>query len=131
MKKLFQFAWISGLLLGLYACSNGGPARKPTALLHHPTRKTLNEELPAGTMLKVYLLDPLRSDTSMPGDAFLVSIAEPVVLDGVTILDSQTLIWGQVVDSVKSAQRKGSASLELTLTNITESERTIPIVTNV
>jgi hypothetical protein len=79
----------------------------------------------------VELVDPLRSDTSLPGDAFLASIAEPVVVDGVTVLDSQTLIWGQVVDSVKSARRKGSASLQLTLTDITESDRTTPIVTNI
>ncbi len=130
MKLLIQFACMSGLVLGIFGCtSNAG--REPNASMHHSVRNSDKIELPAGTLLKVELVDPLRSDTSLPGDAFLASIAEPVVVNGVAVLDNQTLIWGRVVDSVKSDRKKGSASLQLTLTDITESDRTTPIVTNV
>jgi len=130
MKRLIQFACISGFVFVVFGCtSNTG--HEPNTWMHHTVRKSDKIELPAGTLLKVELVDPLRSDTSLPGDAFLASIAEPVVVNGLTVLDSQTLIWGQVVDSVKSARRKGSASLQLTLTAITESDRTTPIVTNI
>jgi hypothetical protein len=118
MKTAIQFAFIAGLLSGLYSCTPGLDPNSPKVLL------------PAGTLLKVSLVDPLRSDTSSPGDVFLVSMAEPVVMDGATVLDSQTFLWGKVVDSVESGRIKGSAGLQLTLIDITQSERTIPIVTN-
>jgi hypothetical protein len=51
-------------------------------------------------------------------------------MDGVTALDRETLLWGKVLDSVESGRAKGSAGLQLTLIDITQSERTIPIVTN-
>jgi len=130
MKMLIHIACINGLLLGAFGCTSS-PDRLPAAFPHQAIGRSAKIDLPAGTLLKVELVDPLRSDTSLPGDAFLASIAEPVIVNGVTVLDSQTLIWGQVVDSVKSDRKKGSSSLQLTLTGITESDRTTPIVTNV
>jgi hypothetical protein len=118
MKTAIQIALIVGLLSGIYSCTSS------------PNPESHRVLLPAGTLLKVSLVDPLRSDTSSPGDIFLVSMAEPVVMDGVTALDRETLLWGKVLDSVESGRAKGSAGLQLTLIDITQSERTIPIVTN-
>ena len=118
MKRAIQFALMLALLSGLNSCTSG------------PDRETAKVFLPAGTLLKVSLVDPLRSDTSIPGDIFLVSLAEPIVMNGVTALDSQTLLWGRVIDSASSGRVKGTAGLQLTLIDITQSERTIPIVTN-
>src|SRR5947208_690344 len=42
--------------------------------------------IPSGTVLTVLLIDGLGTDTNSAGDRFLASLAEPVVVDGGTLL---------------------------------------------
>src|SRR6185436_16913847 len=51
--------------------------------------------IPSGTMLKVFLIDAIDSDTSSPGDRFLASLAESVVINGTTLLSRGTKIRGR------------------------------------
>src|SRR5262249_2351344 len=78
--------------------------------------------VPAGTKLRVVLLQPISSDKSRRGDSFLASLAEPVVIDGKTFFPRGTKIRGHIVDAKESGRVKGLASLKLTLTEIVRDE---------
>jgi hypothetical protein len=84
----------------------------------------------AGTKLRVALIDPVSSDKSHAGDQFMASLAEPVIVDGKTVLAKGTKIRGRVVDAKDSGRVKGRASIELTLTQIVrDGHKTINIST--
>lgn len=74
--------------------------------------------VPAGTKLRVSLIDTVSSDKSHAGDAFAASLAEPVVIDGETVLAKGTRVRGRVVDAKQSGRVKGRASIELKLTAV-------------
>jgi hypothetical protein len=78
--------------------------------------------VPAGTKLRVALLDGLSSDKSKSGDQFQASLMEPVVVDGKTVLARGTKVRGRVVEATQSGRVKGRASIELTLTQILRDE---------
>src|SRR5258707_4146905 len=70
----------------LKAESNSGSAALPADNVVREPKVTI----PAGTKLRVALLDGVSSDRSRPGDQFLASLAEPVVVDGRTIFAKGT-----------------------------------------
>jgi hypothetical protein len=74
--------------------------------------------IPSGTVLKVSLIDALDSDTSSPGDRFLASLAESVVVNGATLLPKGTKVRGRVIDADGSGRVKGRAAIRLALTDI-------------
>ena len=63
--------------------------------------------IPAGTRFRVALIDAVSSDKSHPGETFMASLAEPVVVDGKTVLEKGTKVQGRVVDSKESGRVKG------------------------
>jgi len=99
------------------------PAAKADALKERLT-------IPSGTVLKVLLIDGLGSDTNSAGDRFLASLAEPVVVDGNTLLPKGMKVRGRVIDVEDSGRVKGQASIRLTLTDIMQGNRTIAITTD-
>src|SRR5262245_61982113 len=78
--------------------------------------------VPAGTKIRVALLDAVSSDKSHAGDPFLASLTEPVVVDGKTVLAKGTKVRGRVLDAEQSGRVKGRASLQLTLTEVVRRE---------
>ena len=85
--------------------------------------------VPAGTRLRSALTDAVSSDKSRPGDAFLGVLAEPVVIDGKTVVEKGTKVRGLVVDAKESGRVKGRASIQLTLTEIMGSGKSLNIST--
>jgi hypothetical protein len=83
--------------------------------------------IPSGTILKVSLIDPLGTDTSSPGDRFLASLAESVVINGTTVLPQGTQLRGRVVAVEDSGRVKGLASIRLALTDIMQGDRMVAI----
>jgi hypothetical protein len=85
--------------------------------------------IPAGTVLRLSLIDALDTDRSLAGDRFTGSLSEALVVNGVTLLPQGTLLRGQVIDAQGSAKVKGLASIQLTLTEIVKGGKTIAIRT--
>jgi hypothetical protein len=85
--------------------------------------------IPAGSKLRVALLDAVSSDKSQAGDTFNASLTEPVVIDGKTVLAKGTKVRGRVVDAQESGRVKGRASLELKLTEIVHNGKSVSIST--
>ncbi|HTZ98797.1 MAG TPA: hypothetical protein VMB02_00605 [Candidatus Aquilonibacter sp.] len=71
--------------------------------------------VPAGKILVVTIDQDISTKTNSSGDAFAASLAEPVTVDGQTVIPSGTRVTGTVVQSQAAGHVKGGAILELTL----------------
>jgi hypothetical protein len=71
-----------------------------------------------GTYLTVRLNQALSSDGNRPGDTFVGSLAQPLVVDGVVLAHRNQLVYGRVADAQRA--RSGAPSrLGLELSSIT------------
>jgi len=86
--------------------------------------------IPSGTRLRVALIDGVSTTKSSPGDEFMASLAEPVTIEGKTVLEKGLKVRGRVTDVQESGRVKGRASLKLVLTEIVRNNQTIEIRTN-
>jgi len=136
VNRSFSAVIVCLLLLGVAACNkapattNADSVSKPAAPADavdqskaapqpepapEPTPATL---IPAGTKLRIALIDAVSSDKNRAGDHFAASLAEPVVIDGRIVLSKGTKVRGRVVDAKGSGRVKGRASIGLKLTEI-------------
>lgn len=60
----------------------------------------IDVQLPAGTAVRVRLLQPLSSEASRPGQGFLASVDDAVTFDGRTAILAGALVTGTVRDIV-------------------------------
>jgi hypothetical protein len=127
MKKIIQIALVSSVLAGAFGCSE--PAAKADSPVPAAKPVAAKIVIPSGTILKVSLLDALNSDTNSAGDTFISSLTEPLLINGVTVLDKGTQLSGRVIAAEKSGRVEGTASIQLTLTSITQGVRSVPIAT--
>jgi hypothetical protein len=86
--------------------------------------------IPSGTALSVALIDALGTDSNSLGDHFLANLTEPVVINGITMLQRGSKVRGRVVSVEDGGRVKGLASIQLELTDIVQGERFIPISTD-
>jgi len=105
------------------ASSASAPAKAPRASI--PT----TIKVPEGTELSVLLIDSISTKKNKAGDQFLASLAEPIAVDGRTVVDRGTKVQGRVVDAEGSGRVKGRANIHLVLTSILDGAKTYPIVT--
>jgi hypothetical protein len=127
MKRVLYFLSIAILAGNFIGCN-----RRPEAANTDSTSSTRDSTfatrdvqipepkvvIPAGTRLRVALTEPISSDKSRPGDHFMGVLAEPIVIDGNTVLEKGTKVRGLVVNARGSGRVKGRASIQLTLTQI-------------
>src|SRR5262245_15989703 len=127
MKRTIYTLALAVLVAVLPGCSNepatanadSVPARNiPDETPAKKVEPSPKVNVPAGTKLRVALLDPVSSDKSEAGDQFLATLTDPVVVGGKTIFAKGTKVRGRVVDANGSGRVKGRAMLELTLTQI-------------
>jgi len=87
-----------------------------------PAKKTVPAEqavtIPAGTVVTVRLGETLSSKTSQAGQDFSATVAEPVTVDGKTVIDKGAAAHGTVVAAKGMGHFKGGAMLEIRLNSI-------------
>src|SRR5437762_10742003 len=121
MRRIVYLLLVAALAANLIGCNTdastaGADSRsKSYEPFKKPERKVV---IPSGTRFRVALIDAVSSDKSRPGDSFMASLAEPIAVDGKTILEKGTRVRGRVLDAKESGRVKGRASIELTLTSI-------------
>jgi hypothetical protein len=86
-------------------------------------------ELARGTRLRVRLNEDLGSKISQPGQAFHCTIADPVVVDGQTVIERGARAEGTVVDAKALGRFKGGAELELRLDRVHTKWGRYPVAT--
>jgi len=135
MKRILYLASIAILTVNVIGCNRGPSAASADSIAassgtaHDRQVAEPKVVVPEGTRLRVSLTDTVSSDKSRPGDAFLGVLAEPIVIDGNTLVEKGTKVRGLVVDAKESGRVKGRASIQLTLTEIMRSGSTLNIST--
>lgn len=128
MNRLLRMFLLAAAIGGLVSCNSAETAADEVATLKATPAPKLT--VPSGTALRVVLKDGVSTEVSTPGSEFSVSLAEPIVIDGKTVLEKGTMATGRVVDVQKPGRVKGRASLSLVLTSVVHNGKTIPLETN-
>jgi len=74
--------------------------------------------IPAGHVITVRLGEGLSSKDSQAGQGFSATVAEPVVINGKTVIEKGARARGTVVDAKAMGHFKGGALLEVRLTEV-------------
>lgn len=85
--------------------------------------------LPAGTRLRIVLHQGVSTDSSSSGSEFSAALAEPIVINGQTVVERGSQLVGRIVDVRRPGRVKGRASLSLVLTSLVRDGKSIPIET--
>lgn len=96
---------------------NAGKAGTSKSAASKPALQTIT--IPAGTQVTVRLGETLSSKDSSAGQGFSATIAEPVVVDGKTVIERGAAARGTVVDAKSMGHFKGGALLEVQLSSVT------------
>ena len=106
--------WLAALAVA--SCWTGAVSgnAQETYLATPPTQ--LN--LPAGSWISVHVNQPLSSDQNHPGDAFIASLAQPLVVNGFVVARRGQTLEGRIIVAEKAGRRTGTSRLGLELTEI-------------
>jgi hypothetical protein len=107
--------------------SNAGAAKAPTAPKAEAPKAAV---IPAGTVLTVRLGEALGSKISQSGQTFTATLANPIEVDGKTVIPAGANASGTVVDAKPLGRFKGAASLQIKLTSVTVNGNDRPIETS-
>lgn len=87
-------------------------------------------DIPAGTRVHVRIDEDLGSKISQAGEDFSATVAEPVVIDGQTVIPRDARAEGTVVDARPLGHFKGGALLELRLERVRTQWGSYPVHTS-
>ena len=74
--------------------------------------------VPAGTEIHVRLRESISTRRDTSGDTFAAELAEPVQIDGTTVIPKDSPVKGQIVSVRESGRLAGVARMRLTLTSV-------------
>jgi len=74
--------------------------------------------VPTGTAIRVSLDHAISSATSQPGDSFEATVAQPVLVDGKTVIPAGSRAAGTLLDARESGRLTGRAQLQLALSSV-------------
>ena len=97
--------------------ANGAKAGENKSSASRPVRQPIT--IPEGTQITVRLGETLSSKSSSEGQGFSATVAEPVVVDGKTVIERGAAARGTVVDAKSMGHFKGGALLEVRLSSVT------------
>lgn len=99
------------------SASNGSGTTANPPAESKPVREAIT--IPAGTQITVRLGETLSSKSSTAGQSFSASVAQPVTIDGKTVIARGAAARGTVVDAKAMGHFKGGALLEVRLDSVT------------
>ena len=74
--------------------------------------------LAAGTLLPVRIGESLSSARNQPGDTFLATLTQPLVIDGWVIAERGARVEGRVVDAGQAGRAKGASHLGISIVRL-------------
>ena len=86
--------------------------------------------IPDGTEIAVRLNDTLDSGTAHAGQTFRGTLAQPITVDGQTVLPTGADVEGRVVEAKNAAHFSGASSLTLQLTRLTVNGKSYALQTD-
>jgi hypothetical protein len=108
------------------ASSTSTPVRKQQRVAKSTPEPQESKHLPVSTkytlppesQVSVRLIDSISTATNKAGDTFVASLAEPLVVDGVTLFSKDTSVSGKIISLQEPGRVSGVASISLQLTEI-------------
>jgi hypothetical protein len=85
--------------------------------------------VPSGTRIMVRTIDAVDSDRNHPGDKFLASLEQPLLVGDVQVAPRGASVYGRLEEVKESGQLSGKAQLRLSLTGIVINGQTVPLST--
>lgn len=85
--------------------------------------------LPQHTPIHVVLDQPVSADRTKAGDRFAATVAQPVIVDGNTVIPKGARVSGVIVESRHGGRIKGDADLRLALHSVRVNGTSYPIHT--
>ena len=85
--------------------------------------------VPNGTAIAVFLNDPISTGKNKTGETFTARVADPVVVNGETVIERGATVKGKIVEAEESGRVKGKANIRMELTSIVAGEKSYPIAT--
>jgi len=86
--------------------------------------------VPAGTMLTVVMIDAVGTYTNKAGDTFSASLADPIVVDGKSVVPKGTKVRGRIETLEEPGRVKGKAAISLVLTQLVRNGKSYAIATH-
>ena len=86
--------------------------------------------VPAGTRLLVRMSETIDSKRHKAGHRFRAQLEGALVVDGVTVAPSGSMLYGSVVSSQQSGRAIGSSNLAIEISDIMIDEQLYPIATD-
>jgi len=105
----YRNAILAGAMAAAIACGQDNAAGDLPAQL----------TLPAGAWISARVDQMLSSDRNQSGDAFSMTLTQPLVANGFVVARRGQTISGRVVDAVKAGRVKGTSRLALELADLT------------
>jgi hypothetical protein len=107
------------------------PAKKQAAQKPLPPKPAVAQPIivPAGTSIAVRTTNALSSESSKAGETFEASLAQPVVVGGVTVLPAGATATGKIVKAASAGRMKGEGVLSLALTSLTVKGHSYNLIT--
>src|SRR5262252_1447708 len=85
--------------------------------------------VPAGSEIVVTVDQKLSSKTSQAGQSFMATVAQPVTVDGRTVIPKGSSVSGKVLRAKEKGKIKGEGELSITLTSVTVRGKNYPLAT--
>jgi hypothetical protein len=78
--------------------------------------------LTAGTSLAVRIGETISSARNQPGDSFLATLTQPLVIDGFVIAERGSRLEGRVVDAAQAGRGRGASHLSISVVRLATSD---------
>lgn len=91
-------------------------------------QKTIQE----GTVVRVRLIETLDSRTANTGDMVTLEVADPLLVDGVMVIEPGAKVTGKIIDAVKNKSLGRKGKLDFTIDFVKAKDgQNIPLTSNV
>jgi hypothetical protein len=134
MSKMWNVLLVTGLALGGCSADTGptedgetGAGTSNTTTSAAPQRAP--RQIPSGTTLTFAIGQTVSASGSQSGQTFVASLAQPVVVNGETVIPAGAAAEGRILEATQSGRVRGVAEIALTMTGVTVQGRMVDIST--
>ena len=94
-----------------------------------PPQPTL-VQIPAGTSVRIQMVDSVDSDVNHPGEIFRAVLAAPIVMDNNVVVPSRTDVYVKLIEAKSAGHMTGQSQLVLELVRMQFQGQSYPLVSN-
>ncbi len=112
------------------AAAPAAPAAQQEAAAAPPAPQPKRVEIPAGTSVRVQMIDSVDSATNHTGDMFHASLAAPIVVDDQIVVPTGTDMYVKLTNAKSAGRMTGQSELALELVRMDFQGKTYTLTSN-